>query len=89
MSDTRPLGPEVDATPARRPERAPLDGRFVRLEPLHAARPPPALWHRHSMTDREWPAARRAFALWLSPDNFDRDGRQRRSLAALRRAPAA
>ena len=38
----------------------------------------------YSVTDGEWPAVRRAFALWLAPDNFDADGRQRRGLAALR-----
>ena len=228
MVDARPLGPEVDSTPARRPERTPLEGRFVRLEPLDAARHGPALWrnlvgadllwdylfdgpypdeasltaelarkaassdplfwaiidrasgtaagfaalmrqdpaHRvievgnilfapalqrqpgateamallanhafdrlgyrryewkcnalnapsraaaerlgftfegvfrrhmivkgrsrdtawYAMTDADWPAARRAFALWLSPENFDGEGRQRRSLAALRSA---
>jgi RimJ/RimL family protein N-acetyltransferase len=37
-----------------------------------------------SMTDREWPAARAAFEAWLAPANFDEDGRQRASLAALR-----
>ena len=231
MADVRPVGPKVDGSPARRPERTPLDGRFVRLEPLDAARHAGALWravagadpvwdylfdgpyadeagfaaelgrkaasadplfwavvdcaygeaagyaslmrqdpaHRaievgnilfapalqrrpaateamallagyafdglgyrryewkcnalnapsraaaerlgftfegvcrqhmvvkgrnrdtawYSMLDSEWPAARRAFALWLSPDNFDAEGRQRHSLAALRRSPAA
>ncbi|RYC32699.1 N-acetyltransferase [Lichenibacterium minor] len=38
----------------------------------------------YAMTDRDWPAARRAFDLWLAPDNFDENGRQRRGLAALR-----
>ncbi len=38
-----------------------------------------------SMLDTEWPAIRRGFELWLSPDNFDAGGRQRRSLADLRR----
>ena len=37
-----------------------------------------------SMLDREWPAIRQAFDDWLAPDNFDRDGRQRRSLASFR-----
>jgi len=39
----------------------------------------------YSMLDREWPAARTAFEVWLAPENFDADGRQRRALAALRR----
>lgn len=42
----------------------------------------------YSMLDTEWPACRAAFAAWLSPDNFDTEGRQRRSLAALRKALA-
>jgi RimJ/RimL family protein N-acetyltransferase len=45
----------------------------------------------YSMTDAEWPSRRAAFEAWLSPDNFDSAGRQRRSLAELRheiQAPA-
>jgi RimJ/RimL family protein N-acetyltransferase len=38
-----------------------------------------------SVIDREWPAIRAAFEAWLAPDNFDADGRQRRSLADFRR----
>lgn len=38
----------------------------------------------YSMLDSEWPRARRAFERWLDPDNFDDEGRQRRSLAELR-----
>jgi RimJ/RimL family protein N-acetyltransferase len=38
----------------------------------------------YSMLDSEWPRMRRAFARWLDPDNFDEQGRQRRSLAELR-----
>jgi len=37
-----------------------------------------------SMLDGDSPAARAGFDAWLSPANFDADGRQRRSLAALR-----
>jgi RimJ/RimL family protein N-acetyltransferase len=37
-----------------------------------------------SLLDSEWPAARAAFEAWLSPENFDADGRQRSALAALR-----
>jgi len=36
-----------------------------------------------SMLDLEWPARRRAFERWLSPENFGADGRQALSLAAL------
>jgi RimJ/RimL family protein N-acetyltransferase len=35
-----------------------------------------------SMIDREWPALRAGYEAWLSPDNFDAQGRQRRTLAA-------
>ena len=38
----------------------------------------------YSMTDGEWPSRRAAFEAWLSADNFDSSGRQRRSLADLR-----
>jgi RimJ/RimL family protein N-acetyltransferase len=36
-----------------------------------------------SMTDGEWPAIGRGFEQWLSPENFDEQGRQRAELAAL------
>ncbi len=36
-----------------------------------------------SMLDGEWPARKLAFERWLSPDNFDSDGRQKLSLAML------
>ena len=34
----------------------------------------------YSITDDEWPAIRAAFEAWLSPDNFDENGAQRRPL---------
>ena len=36
-----------------------------------------------SMLDGEWPARRQAFERWLAPDNFDAQGKQRRSLASF------
>jgi len=36
-----------------------------------------------SLLDSEWPARRRAFERWLSAENFDSQGRQKQSLAAL------
>jgi RimJ/RimL family protein N-acetyltransferase len=36
-----------------------------------------------SMLDSEWPARKRAFEQWLSPDNFTADGEQKTSLRAL------
>jgi RimJ/RimL family protein N-acetyltransferase len=38
----------------------------------------------YSITDAEWPSRRAAFEAWLSAENFDADGRQRRSLAEIR-----
>jgi RimJ/RimL family protein N-acetyltransferase len=38
-----------------------------------------------SIIDEEWPAVRAAFNTWLSPDNFDADGQQTRSLTEIRR----
>jgi RimJ/RimL family protein N-acetyltransferase len=37
-----------------------------------------------SILDGEWPAVGAAFRAWLAPENFDADGQQRASLAALR-----
>ncbi len=36
-----------------------------------------------AITDQRWPAIRQAFETWLSPDNFDADGRQRTRLSEL------
>jgi RimJ/RimL family protein N-acetyltransferase len=36
-----------------------------------------------AITDDEWPAVRAGFRAWLSPDNLDAAGRQRRSLGEL------
>jgi RimJ/RimL family protein N-acetyltransferase len=36
-----------------------------------------------SLLDSEWPARKRNFERWLSPDNFDAAGQQRTSLAEL------
>jgi len=36
-----------------------------------------------SVIDGEWPALREAFAAWLAPANFDRQGRQRERLSDL------
>ena len=38
----------------------------------------------YSIIDSEWPARRAAFESWLAPENFDEEGRQRRSLAEYR-----
>jgi RimJ/RimL family protein N-acetyltransferase len=37
-----------------------------------------------SVIDADWPQLRTAFERWLSPENFDAQGRQRMSLSALR-----
>ncbi len=36
-----------------------------------------------SILDSEWPALKSAYESWLAPENFDRDGRQRRPLADM------
>jgi RimJ/RimL family protein N-acetyltransferase len=41
-----------------------------------------------SMIDVEWPSRRAAFEQWLSPNNFDLQGKQRRSLAEIRAGTA-
>jgi hypothetical protein len=38
-----------------------------------------------AMIDKEWPELRAAYQTWLSPANFDANGRQIRSLADLTR----
>jgi RimJ/RimL family protein N-acetyltransferase/GNAT superfamily N-acetyltransferase len=37
-----------------------------------------------AMTHEDWPSVRRAFEAWLAPGNFDAQGQQNTSLAALR-----
>jgi RimJ/RimL family protein N-acetyltransferase len=37
-----------------------------------------------SMLDSEWPRNKRAMEAWLDPDNFDEQGKQKLSLAAIR-----
>lgn len=38
-----------------------------------------------AVIDRDWPALRTAYQAWLNPSNFDAEGRQKQSLAALTR----
>ena len=38
----------------------------------------------YSLLDSEWPTCKAAFEQWLAPENFDSEGRQRRSLQAIR-----
>lgn len=40
----------------------------------------------YAILDSEWPAAKAAFQAWLDPRNFDSEGKQKQSLAALRQA---
>jgi RimJ/RimL family protein N-acetyltransferase len=40
-----------------------------------------------SVTDADWPAVRAGFEAWLAADNFDGDGRQRRTLTECRSQP--
>jgi len=43
----------------------------------------------YSVIDSEWPHVGKALREWLSPDNFDAEGRQKRSLSAVRASGAA
>ncbi len=43
----------------------------------------------YSMIDKEWPTLAAAFEAWLSPENFDSEGQQRRTLEEIRRERAA
>jgi RimJ/RimL family protein N-acetyltransferase len=40
-----------------------------------------------AMLDREWPERKRAFEAWLAAENFDADGKQRRSLSSFAALP--
>jgi RimJ/RimL family protein N-acetyltransferase len=40
-----------------------------------------------SIIDRDWPVVRTAFEKWLSPENFDSQGKQLESLIAIRNSP--
>ena len=42
----------------------------------------------YSILDKEWPQVKAGFQAWLSPENFDRDGRQKRTLTELRQEAA-
>lgn len=57
------------------------EGTF-RQATLYKGRNRDTAWY--AITDREWPALDRAFQRWLSPDNFDSNGAQRRSLRQMR-----
>jgi RimJ/RimL family protein N-acetyltransferase len=37
----------------------------------------------YAIVDQDWPRVRGGFEAWLAPENFDREGRQRRRLGAL------
>jgi RimJ/RimL family protein N-acetyltransferase len=41
----------------------------------------------YAIIDAEWPQVREAFQVWLAPDNFDAQGRQRSALQARRSLP--
>jgi hypothetical protein len=41
----------------------------------------------YAIVDDDWPPIRAGFEAWLAPENFDAEGRQRRSLAQFRTHP--
>lgn len=42
-----------------------------------------------SILDKEWPALKKGYETWLAPENFDREGQQRRRLAECLDLPSA
>jgi RimJ/RimL family protein N-acetyltransferase len=58
-----------------------FEGVFLQAT-LYKGRNRDTAWY--AITDREWPALESAFIRWLSPDNFDDDGTQRRTLSQMR-----
>jgi len=71
MTD-RPVGPEIDATAAKRPEAVVLEGRFGRVERLDPVRHGAALWDAVRGRDELWTymsygpfAEQTEFAAWL------------------------
>ena len=57
-----------------------FEGVF-RQATLYKGRNRDTAWY--AVTDKDWPALKRAYERWLSPENFDAQGRQRVSLGAL------
>jgi RimJ/RimL family protein N-acetyltransferase len=71
--DAQPIGPAVEAGPARPPEAVSLAGRFGSVERLDAARHGDSLWDAVHGHDRLWTymfygpfADRAAFSAWLA-----------------------
>jgi RimJ/RimL family protein N-acetyltransferase len=105
MTADRPVGPKIDATPARRPEPVVLEGRFGRVEKLDPARHGAALWEGVKGEDALWTymaygpfAGEAAFSDWLGeraqledPFSYAIVDREGRALgiAALMRAKPA
>ena len=58
------------------------EGTFRQAE-VHKGRSRDSAWF--SIIDKEWPALRDAFTKWLSPENFDAQGRQKTALSQLTR----
>ncbi len=54
MDGPSPIGPKVDSGPAKRPERITLEGAWVRLAPLDAARHGDDLWSGTGGDANEW-----------------------------------
>jgi hypothetical protein len=58
-----------------------FEGIF-RQATVYKARNRDAAWY--SIIDSEWPAVKAGFEQWLSPANFDAEGRQRAGLSSFR-----
>ncbi len=59
-----------------------FEGTF-RQAAVYKGRSRDTAWY--SVIDREWPSLAKAYEVWLDPDNFEHDGRQRMSLSDLTR----
>ena len=58
-----------------------FEGVF-RQDRIYKGRNRDTAWY--SLIDREWPITKNAFQTWLSTDNFDSQGRQKKSLQEIR-----
>ena len=57
-----------------------FEGIFRRAT-LYKGRNRDTAWY--AVTDTDWPELKHAFEVWLQPENFDTDGKQRTSLSSL------
>ena len=79
MSEQRPVGETLERLPSgRRPERKPLEGRSVRLEPVDVAAHGGALYAAFAESDPEG-------AIWIGAPSLARTSSSERPARALNR----